>query len=130
MQGKITKHHILYPHKLWQSLSGADKKRAAYLRGKFIIKLPEDLHALLHKDADPALPDVIGKHIAPSSETLAKVYLCCRKAEDEVEAMTPAEKLEWLIERFDDGSQNSGWLLWNLRKQRQFLREMEGVQER
>ncbi len=124
-----TKHHILYPHRLWQSYSGEHKKMAAFLRGKFIIRLPEATHSSLHKDADAVMPEPLKKVHAPSVTSLAKVYVFCRKAEDELDELSSAEKIEWLIERFDDGDPQNEPLLTNLRAQLEFLRRLESEGE-
>lgn len=124
---QTTRHHILYPHRLLQkSYSGENKKRAASLRGKFIIKLPEDLHTMLHQQVDAMLPHVVGKAHAPKPTTLAKVYLVCRKAEGDIAQMSPIEKIEWLLARFDPHDINNGSVILSLTAQLDFLRQHEG----
>lgn len=123
---KYTRHHILYPHRLWQrSYSGDDKKRAAFLRGKFIIKLPEELHAELHQHVDAMLPQIVIAAHAPSPATVTKIYLICRKIEDEIDALTAIEKIEWLIERFDPADQTNESVLLCLSAQLDFLKAHE-----
>ena len=118
---QTTRHHILYPHRIWaKSYSGDNKKRAAFLRGKFIIKLPEDLHTMLHQQVDALLPEV------PNPATIAKVYLVARKNESEIEEMAPMEKIEWLLARFDPHDEANGSIILSLGAQLDFLRAHEG----
>lgn len=124
---QATRHHILYPHRIWaKSYSGDNKKRAAFLRGKFIIKLPENLHAMLHQQVDVLLPEVVMKAHAPNPATIAKVYLVVRKNESEIEEMAPMEKIEWLLARFDPHDEANGSVILSLGAQLDFLRAHEG----
>lgn len=124
---QTTRHHILYPHRIWaKSYSGDNKKRAAFLRGKFIIKLPENLHTMLHQQVDALLSEVVLKAHAPKPATIAKVYLVVRKNESEIEEMTPMEKIEWLLARFDPHDEANGSVILSLGAQLDFLRAHEG----
>lgn len=123
----VTRHHLLYPHRLWQlGYSQEVSIMTGYLRGKFIIKLPEPLHVELHKHVDPLLPYPITESSGLTPQTIATLYAFCKKSESDIEAMSALEKIQWLLDRINPYIERNEGVITCLVEQMDFLRAHEG----
>ena len=111
------RHHLLYPARVWRSIG----PNALLLRGAFIVKINQQLHAQLHRELDNHLGDFITRDMLPRKSTIKHIKKEYRKNEWKIRTMTPIEKLEWLEQEIDPSIHRNRWLYRMLDMQRVFL---------
>ena len=111
------RHHLLYPVRVWRSIG----PNALILRGAFIVKIDEKLHAQLHRELDRLIGDYITRDMLPYKSTIKHLKKEYRKHESEIRSMAPIEKLEWLEREIDPNVHRNRWLFRMLDMQRRFL---------
>ena len=111
------RHHLLYPARVWRSIG----PNSLMLRGAFIIKIDERLHAQLHRELDGFLGDNIIREKLPCKNTIKHLKREYKKHELQVRMMNPIQKLEWLENEINPGEKRNVWLFSMLDMQRRFL---------
>lgn len=111
------RHHLLYPARVWRLIG----PNALILRGAFIIKINERLHAELHHEIDKHLGDNITRDMLPRKSTLKHLKKAYKRREYEIRCMEPIKKVEWLESEIDPSISRNRWLFRMLDMQRRFL---------
>lgn len=97
-----TRHHLLYPRRVWTEAGEA----AQYIRGMFIVKLPEEFHRELHREVDPRLAENIELCHLPPKKDIERMAKQVKRNESYLTKMTPIGKLLWLWTKIPDIDNN------------------------
>ena len=113
------RHHIFFPRRAWSRIG----QNARAIRGAFTIRISSSLHAELHYEVNEYLGNrTITRQILPDKDTIRHVKKKYVRQRILVRAMSPIEKLEWLIRCFKRTDRNK-WTIGLLEKQLEFLQK-------
>lgn len=112
------RHHLLYPRRAFND----GYRYAGILRGEFIVKMPVELHAALHREVDEKLGINIGTQHLPKKRTLRYLQREYNKSRDKISRMTTIQKLEWLDRKLKRFGGDASWMKQLVRLQLEFLK--------
>lgn len=90
---KITRHHMLYPRKVWMRVGQC----AFDFRNEFTLMMPDYLHQKLHRKIDKMLGEELSEDDLPDESTFQCVLMKYKKDEKVIRQYEPIEKLEWVV---------------------------------
>ena len=115
------RHHLLYPRRAWTEAGEA----AQYIRGAFVVKLPEEFHKELHREIDGKLADSVEVCHLPSKKDLERMAKIVQRNEVYISKMTPIGKLLWLWTKIPD-IDNNAYFKTLIAQEITFLRTRKG----